>query len=150
MLFSRATAPRTARRPLFDRLVDDNPQEKEEKKIKDRLDMEGLQSSISRELKMVLNTRSATRDRQYREYPAPGDFGLEDYTHLSPSRSDGAKISRNLINAILTYEPRLLKPMVRIVCYDKLFQKMFIEIQGMIKLGERLERFSFPLDLQIK
>ncbi len=146
-----ASSTVTARRPLFDRLVDDNLQEKEERTIKDRLDIEGLKDSIAHELKMILNTRSTSGNkvRAKGKYLLPSDFGLKDYTHLSPSGSSGV-IIRNFINAIQAYEPRLLKPQVRIVRYDRILQKMYLEIQGAIKLGQRVERFSFPLDLDIE
>ena len=146
-----ASSTMTARRPLFDRLIDDDLQEKEEKTIKDRLDIEGLKDSIARELKMILNTRSPSRSKSAvkGKYLLPSDFGLKDYSHLSPSGSNGL-IIRNFINAIQAYEPRLLKPEVRVVRYDRISQKMYVEIQGVIKLGQRVERFSFPLDLDIE
>jgi predicted component of type VI protein secretion system len=95
---------------------------------------------------MILNTRSTSKTKKT-NYPMPENFGLDEYTYLSPQGSDSVKIIRNFIKVIENYEPRLLKPSIRILRYDKVFQKLFIEIYGTVKLGERLERFSFPLDI---
>lgn len=141
----------TARLPLFDRLIDENPEEKEETVILDRLDIEGLKFSIQKELRMILNTRSTVKAKNRKEeilYRSPEAFGLKEYTHLRPTGGDGKSLIKSFVQAITMYEPRLLKPHVRIVGYEKNSQKLFIEVQGMIRLGERLERFAFPLDLQ--
>ncbi len=141
-----AISKATARLPLFDRLIDENPQEREETKIKDRTNLEGLKESIQKELRMIFNTRCILAPRKG-NYPTPENFGLMEYTHLNPNGSEGMKIIRGFITAIELYEPRLLNPNARILRYDSVFQKVYIQIEGMIKLGERLERFSFPLDI---
>ena len=144
-MFSSSKA--TARIPLFDRLIDEHPQEREEKKIKDRLDLEGLKASIQKELRMIFNTRSISTTFKGNS-PISGDFGIQEYTYLNPNGKDGMYLIRNLIKSIQLYEPRLLRPAVRILRYDKVYQKIFLEIQGIIQLGEKLERFSFPLDIE--
>ena len=137
--------------PLFDRLTDENVEETDERVILDRLNKDGLKLSIQKELKSVLNTRLSLRAKDYAElknFQTPKLFGLKDQSHLNPlSFEDQKLIVKAFTKAIELYYPILIDPKVKFLRYERTYQRLFIDISGKMKMGSKIERLNFPLDI---
>lgn len=102
--------------PLFDRLVDRQPDLRREARPMRTLDRRGLNESVRRELEQLLNTRSPFP--VHRLPPAERtviDYGITDFSLFSPrSFPDRQELAAMIRRAIEAYEPRLTDVRVRL------------------------------------
>jgi type VI secretion system lysozyme-like protein len=105
-----------ARRLLFDRLVDLEPEQKLEVDPRRTDDREGLRASVRSELGRLFNTRAPLRPAQLLERQRTViDYGIPDPLAFSAENDeDRALFARHLELAIAAYEPRLRQ--VRVAC----------------------------------
>ncbi len=81
-----------ARALLFDRLVDLHPEIREEERPFRILNRNQLKVSIRRELERLLNTRcSLSLERVGEEDRSVVNYGIPDFSSLSPSNADGLR-----------------------------------------------------------
>lgn len=107
--------PRHYRAPLLDRLLDDDPGGPPEKAPLRAMDREQYGQAVLRDVGRLLNTRARPRGPEGRpargapeDVPTVLDYGLEDFTHLTPSASDDrASLARWVKAALDAFEPRL-------------------------------------------
>lgn len=103
---------RRIRAPLLDRLLDDNPGGPPERPPFRVLSRHKFAQSVVRDLSALLNTRTTARvispDKKRDHTHTVLDYGLEDFTHLSPaSNEDRETLRKAITQAITLYEPRL-------------------------------------------
>lgn len=153
-----------ARALLFERLVDLEPERKEEAQPFRVLNREELRESVRRELGRLLNTRCPVPlDRLAEEERTVINYGLPDFTSLSPQSVHDRKLICELISQSITaYEPRLRNVRVCADCYEEderrlqitveaeLVTDWVIEISSYAETGAALEPISFPVVLNRK
>jgi type VI secretion system lysozyme-like protein len=104
------------RAPLFDRLVDRDPESRHEIRPMRTLDRRGVRESVRRELETLFNTRCpipahrlAARERTVI------DYGIPDFSTFSARNfSDHGRLAQVLREAVDAYEPRLTNVRVSI------------------------------------
>jgi type VI secretion system lysozyme-like protein len=141
-----------ARRPLFDRLVDYEPQLEREVRPLRALDGRGLKESVRRELQTLFNTRCEfsaqrlpVRDRSVINY------GIPDFSHFSAhNMEDRRKLATILRHAIEAFEPRLRNVRVELVEAPGDPSSLGGVIEAMLAVGNLAEPIAFRTVLQLK
>lgn len=141
--------------PLFDRLIDLNPEVTEEVNPLSIYSKEQLIASVIRESGYLLNTRCKVPYKEYERlnpaslpYGIPSLYGLFDASYADPSRTeDQLKLCRFIANALRLFDPRLDNITVNIDRYDQLKQKAYLTINADLKIGNIVEAISFPVEM---
>lgn len=142
-----------ARRPLFDRLLDENADILEDNGSPSLITKEELKESIGKELSSLLNTRCVLPQKLQKEvlplsYGLPYLFGLqeeEDMTNPILQR----KWAQKLEQIIAYFEPRLSNPKVKIQSFGHRKQNLEITIEGYLLTHKVREKVTFPLHIEI-
>ena len=135
--------------PLFDRLVDNEPNQPTEPRPYRVLDRDGVLASVAAEVDRLLNSRCpfdreaiARRERTVLEY------GLPDMAnYYSEDQEDQQALCAMLRQTIEAYEPRLKNVRVSLVRVDRRNQHLMLAVDGQLSVGRLLEPVSFPVDL---
>ena len=103
---------------LLDRLTDEEPEQLQESGEKRVLSWQRLRDSVRRDLASLLNTANLESVRDLSEYPeverSTLNFGIPDLTGKTASSLDATALVRVIRNAILQFEPRLLRNSVKV------------------------------------
>lgn len=103
---------------LLDRLADDEPTQKVESREKRVLSLTKLRQSVNRDLGWLLNTGCLETIQDLSEYPyvrqSVLNFGIPDLTGSTVSSADRTMLERYLRQAILAFEPRILKNSLKV------------------------------------
>ena len=142
--------------PLFDRLIDLDPEADSEPLPFVNYNKKELIESVAREASHLLNTRCKTPYKEYEEidpssvtYGIPELYGLFDPSYADPSRSDDQiKLCRFIANALRMFDGRLADVEVDIDRYDQSNQKAYLSIRAKLKLGKNVEPIAFPVEIQ--
>ena len=130
--------------PLFDRLCAPAGSEAEP------LDARGLRESLARELGLLLGTRSRLPLSRYAaEADTVLDWGLPDFTALSPRSGDDREALREAVEvALARFEPRLRQVQVAVDDWPGQPQRARVQIDAAVRLGTewRRVRFALPAD----
>lgn len=138
--------------PLFDRLIDVDPQSSQEAPPLRTYGRKELQSSIQKELESLLNTRPNIK----RLESFPNDYsdilgttlfyGAHNFSSLDITSAQGKEDVRlSLMQAIQHFEPRLQDISVQIVRFEKNTQCLYVIINGTVTMGNIRESWSFPI-----
>lgn len=139
--------------PLFDRLVDREPQVPAEPRPLRTLDPRGLRESVRRELERMLNTRSSLPvDRLAgREDLTVLEYGIPDLSAFSAGNDDDQRLLMSLIaRAVAAFEPRLRGVRVAFERLEDGQRSLLLRIDAELVAGEVAEPVSFPTLLGIK
>ena len=123
--------------PLFDRLSANAP---------DFLDEYELKQSIYVELSRLLNSRSQGWTEGVDLKDSPFFYGLPDFSHPIFEHTQG--LEKFLFDLIAFYEPRLSNLCVKIDDREFKQRKIYLDVKGEMKLGERVISVSFPFTLE--
>ena len=136
-----------SRAPLFARLFDFEPRQKEEAQPHRVLTTDRVIESIHIELSRLLNTRcSETIEGLVGQERTVMNYGLPDFFALSPaSDGDRQRLARLMLDAIRAFEPRLRNPIVAVTVDKRDARVLRFTIEGMLMLGNLTEPVSFPL-----
>ncbi len=103
---------------LLDRLTDDEPSRKQEAREKRVLSPRKLRKSVIRDLQWLLNSTDLASVQDLAAYPQVIDsvvnYGLPDLAGKNISSLDVVTLERNLRQAILRFEPRILRHNLRV------------------------------------
>ncbi len=103
---------------LLDRLTDNEPDKKKESADKRVLSMRRLRESVLRDLGWLLNCGNLASLEDLDDYPLVAhsvvNYGLPDLTGVSASGIDVPQVERALRQAILDFEPRILRNSVKV------------------------------------
>lgn len=103
---------------LLDRLADDEPEKKVESRDKRVLSLAKLRKSVNRDLGWLLNTGCLEAILDLGDYPhvrqSVLNFGIPDLTGTTASNTDRSTLERYLREAILAFEPRILKKSLKV------------------------------------
>jgi type VI secretion system protein ImpF len=103
---------------LLDRLTDEAPGDKQESRNRRVISMSRLRKLVRRDLAWLLNCGHMESLQDLSEYPEVQrsvlNYGLPDLSGLAVSGLTEDQIEREVKNAILTFEPRILANTVRV------------------------------------
>ena len=103
---------------LLDRLVDDEPEKDVESREKRVLSLRQLRAAVLRDLAWLMNTSRLDSMQDLEPYPevrrSVVNYGIPDLTGHTASSIDVKDLERMLRQAVLDYEPRLLRDSLRI------------------------------------
>ena len=113
-------APRERLLPsLLDRLLDDEPHKREESRERRAFSLADLRRAVRRDLEWLLNTVSlesvATLDAEPEVRDSVINFGMPALSGLSPNKAGRAIVQKRLREAIVAFEPRILRDSLRVV-----------------------------------
>jgi type VI secretion system protein ImpF len=139
--------------PLFDRLVDEHPEEEREYPVKRYYNRFELIQSIEREVARILNTRATAKRAEYDElfedpanYGLPEMYGLADFSQYdAANEGDWNWIAEICSQAILRYEPRIKNVIVTVVEFNQRTQSLSLTIQADFAVKEFKGEVTFPV-----
>ena len=103
---------------LLDRLTDDQPHRRQESREQRVLSLRKLRAAVVRDLAWLLNTGPLTAVRDLSAYPfvetSVLNYGGPDLAGVSGSSIDVGQLEREIREAIVRFEPRLIPSTVRI------------------------------------
>ena len=149
---------------LFERLVDTDPHNPKESQPLHVLTREELLKSVSRELGQLLNSRCPVPLKLIGEEERTViNYGIPDFTSLSPHNSDDRKLIASIIGQTITaFETRLRNVEVTVEHFEEderrlhilidadLVRETVIEIRSYAEFSSSVEPVSFPLVLHSK
>jgi type VI secretion system protein ImpF len=120
---------------LLDRLTDDEPTKKVESREKRVLSLTQLRQSVYRDLEWLLNTGCLETIEDLSDYPyvrqSVLNYGIPDLTGTTVSNADPPTLERYLRQAILNFEPRILKHSLKVRAKaGNDHNKIIFEIEG--------------------
>lgn len=123
---------------LLDRLTDDEPGKREESREKRVLSMTKIRQSVLRDLSWLLNTANFEAVQDLAKYPQVKrsvlNYGMSDLAGKVVSNTDVLEMENTLKQAILSFEPRILRKTLRlrVTASDEPMDKnaLVFEIQG--------------------
>ncbi|MEJ1354416.1 MAG: type VI secretion system baseplate subunit TssE [Candidatus Sedimenticola sp. (ex Thyasira tokunagai)] len=103
---------------LLDRLTDDTPDKKQESRDQRVLSMRKLREGVLRDLSWLLNSVNLSAVQDLDEYPEVArsvvNYGMPDLAGHTASGVDIHALERLLRQAILDFEPRLMRNTVKV------------------------------------
>lgn len=138
--------------PVFDRLIDEDPDTPAEMPVKRYYTQAEVIQSIQREILRILNTRTTAKRVNYdlfsdedRNFGLPEMFGLADFSQLdAANHSEWHRIETLCEQAISRYEPRIKNVTVTIVDFNKQTHALNLTIQADLALKEFQGEVTFP------
>ncbi len=143
---------------LLDRLTDNNPTKESDTLDERVMSLRRLRESVIRDLEWLLNTACLANVQDLTDYPevrrSAINYGVPDITGAMASGRDIVKMERELRQAILDFEPRVLpgtlKVSVTINDQEMSANTMFFEIQGELWWQPLPERFYLKTTLDLE
>lgn len=141
--------------PLFDRLIDQSPEEAEENPIKRFYNQFELIQSIEREVFRILNTRSTAKYHEFDDLIVDRKnqglvqlYGLADFSQFDGTNSGHyPRIARLCELSISAFEPRLTNVKVTITHFDKHSQALVASISAQITIPHFQQEITFPMTI---
>ena len=136
--------------PLFDRLIDDEPQRKHEPVPYRTLDKEALRASVRRELSRLLSTRCTVPGDVALSRPRTVlDYGLPelDWAGRGLVLETRPRLARVVRETIAAFEPRLANVRVEIRDAGEVTGEVLAVIEASLVMDEVREPISFALPL---
>jgi len=112
-------APKERLQPaLLDRLTDNEPDKQKESAEKSVLSVRRLRESVLRDLEWLLNCGNLGSLEDLDDYPLVAhsvvNYGMSDLTGVSASGIDTAAVEKALRQAIIDFEPRILRNSIKV------------------------------------
>jgi len=138
--------------PLFDRLIDDDPEIVTELPPKRYYNRFELIQSIKREVEGILNTRATAKRVNHEDFSEdelnsglPEMFGLGDFSQYDgENEGDWNHIEELCEQAIMRYEPRIKNVTVSVTAFDQKAQSLSITIHADFAIREFQGELTFP------
>lgn len=138
--------------PLFDRLIDDDPETVTEQPSKRYYNRAELIQSIEREVDRILNTRATVKRAEYEAFSEdalnfglPEMFGLGDFSQYDATKQDEwPRIAELCEQAIRRYEPRIKNVAVTVTAFDNKAQSLGMAIHADFAIREFQGELTFP------
>lgn len=137
---------------LVDRLIDLDPDVKQEAHATPWDEMRAFRAAVCRDLTALLNTRRAEEDFPER-YEEAGksllNFGIADFTSYDlKSGVEQERVRRSIESAVRQFEPRLARVTVTIDEPDPLRPVLQFQISAMLRTEPAAEAVVFDVSLQ--
>ena len=152
------TAQERLQPSLLDRLTDDERSNEKESRDKRVLSLRRLREGVIRDLAWLLNTANLAVTEDLDPYPEVRrsvlNYGIPDMTGKTSSSTDPSEIERFLKQAILDFEPRILRNGLRVLVSvtdaQMSHNAMTIEIQGEIWAQPVPERLFLKTEIDLE
>jgi type VI secretion system lysozyme-like protein len=136
---------------LFERLIDEDPDESFEKHPKKFLNFRELQESLARDLSRLLNTRvSQFWKDNFGKTTVPYSYGVNI---TAPASAENVfeihGLESNIDDAIRRFEPRLINAKSHVIGTYRDPSRVFIDIEATINIENRKTQLSFPIAIDI-
>jgi type VI secretion system lysozyme-like protein len=143
---------------LFDRLIDNDPEESTENPAYRFNDRNEVIDSIAKSVSQILNTRATVKHDEYKSlnnstvnFGLPTMFGLVDFNSFDgTNRTEWGRITNLCERAISIFETRLNTIKVEIVSFNKQKQSLSLIIHAKLTLEKFHSEVSFPVSLEIE
>lgn len=103
---------------LLDRLTDDEPRSQVEPRERRIVNLRRLRECVLRDLSWLLNTGPLSQVEDLEDFPealhSVLDYGVRDMAGITLSSADSTEIERRVKQAILDFEPRILKRSLKV------------------------------------
>ncbi len=142
---------------LLDRLTDLNPESKTDTLEERIMSFRHLRESVIRDLEWLLNTGRLEISSDLDSHPevrkSVVNYGIPDISGVSVNSRDSEEIARDIRQAILDFEPRILPATLKVsiaVDETKMSENtMILEIQGELWWQPLPERFYLKATLDL-
>ncbi|KAF1029947.1 MAG: hypothetical protein GAK37_01554 [Pseudomonas sp.] len=141
---------------LLDRLSDDDTEHTVESRDKRVLSMAGLRKAVLRDLGWLLNSTGLGSFRDLSACPLAAqsviNFGLPDLSGKTAAGLDREELGRRIRQAILDFEPRILRDSLRVVALgaNNVPNQMAYEIHGELWGQPLPERLYLKTELDLE
>lgn len=131
---------------LFDRLIDESPDEQMEARPFRGYSSRALRESVRQEVSRLLNTRSG----RFRPDTNGGmrtvlDYGVPDYTAFYPlNQENQQRLKQTLVQTLTVFEPRLRRVTVSMMKV-KDQNALLLQIDAILIIESVSEQVSFPI-----
>jgi type VI secretion system protein ImpF len=139
---------------LLDRLIDDEPEAGQESPGDRVHDLRDLKDRVARDLENMLNTRREALDDLPEEFVETNEsllvYGLPDFSSfnlLSPD--DRNRLCRAIERAIVTFEPRLQRPGVKMETPNQNERVLRFRVEALLRIEPAPEPVVFDTILQL-
>lgn len=141
--------------PLFDKLVDQDPDVQEEAAPLRTYTRDQLKESIRREVSLILNHRRSLPSilGESEEVKSLLDtvlfFGTTDFSNLNYRRDTAwqMRVEDEIAEAIHRFEPRLTDVHVDIQEFNQQTRVLSVFLSGVITVDQVREQITFPVDI---
>jgi type VI secretion system protein ImpF len=103
---------------LLDRLMDDEPQSRVESRDRRVISMRKLRECVLRDLSWLLNTGNLAQVEELDDFPhavnSVLNYGVRDLAGLTVSSADPRDLEKRIRQAILDFEPRILRRTLKV------------------------------------
>jgi type VI secretion system protein ImpF len=138
--------------PLFDRLIDEDPEVVTEVPPKRYYNRFETIQSIEREVERILNTRAMVKRADYEDlsedplnFGLPEMFGLADFSQYdATNETDWPRIAEICEQSIARYEPRIKNVSATVTSFDNKTHSLSMTIHADFALKEFQGELSFP------
>jgi type VI secretion system protein ImpF len=139
---------------LLDRLVDDEPDMNQEALSHRLQDLRDLKECIARDLEDMLNTRREALDELPEEFVETNRsllvYGLPDFSSFNLlSSNDRNRLGRAIERAIVSFEPRLQRPSVKMESPNQSDQLLHFRVDALLRIAPAPEPVGFDTILQL-
>lgn len=144
------------KKPLFDRFIDDNPEQLSEHPKKMLLNKDQYVESIISEIDRLLNTRLSATAKIYSQYKdaeygmgLPWMYGIPDFTSIDAAdKTSWPRLAKMFASTISYFEPRITMVKVTIDQFDGSSQSLHITIRGQISIQQHQQPVFFGLQIR--
>lgn len=145
-----------SKKSIFDRFVDDDPDQLTEHPKKNLLSKSQVIDSIVSEVDRLLNTRLSATAKIYTQYKdieygmgLPWMYGVPDFTSIDASDKTGwPKLAKLFANAISYFEPRLKMVKVSIDNFAGSTQSLQITVRGQVSIQKNQQPVFFGVQIR--
>jgi type VI secretion system protein ImpF len=138
--------------PLFEKLIDDDPETITEIPPRRYYNRFELIQSIEREVERILNTRATVKRDEYQDFASdplnfglPEMFGLGDFSQFDATNvADWPRIAELCEQAIMRYESRIKNVSATVTDFDKKSQSLSMTIHAEFAVKEFQGELTFP------
>jgi type VI secretion system protein ImpF len=135
----------------LDRLLDLQPESREEAPLNSWEQLREFKTSLCRDLSALLNTRRAEQDFDPAYEEATDSllsFGITDFTSYNlKSGDEQEQVRRSIERAIRRFEPRLARVSASIEEPDPLRPVLQFQIEALLRIGPAAESVVFDVSL---
>ncbi|MDR2646288.1 MAG: type VI secretion system baseplate subunit TssE [Holosporaceae bacterium] len=132
---------------LFEKLIDENPEESYEKKFNGFSTVNHMQDSILKDLSYLLNTRVSSLWKRIGN-KVPYSYGVNI---TAPSSAENVfeiqELESKINDAIEQFEPRLINAKSQVINFGNDSSCIFVNIEAQVIFENRKVPLSFPIIL---
>ena len=142
--------------PLFDKLVDENPDNQQEAVPLRTYSKDQLKESIRREVSLILNHRRSLplilEESDEELEPLLGTalfYGTADFSTLNFRRDTAwqMRVEDEIATSIMRFEPRIQDVVVEVHDFNEQTRVLSVYLSGVIVVDNVREQITFPVDI---